>query len=84
MRCFQFNSGVQCDMTPQESRAIADTHSSDEAGPDLRSLGVQGNAHRPVVDAAGFEALASFAHILDGLCVVLQKDMAMGMSPIMS
>lgn len=53
----------------------ADTHSFDEAGPDLRSLGVQGDAHWPVVDAAWFEALASFTYVLDGLCVVLRKEM---------
>lgn len=60
-----------------QSRVDADTHAFDEASPDLWSLGVQSDAHWPVVDAAWFEALASFTYVLDGLCVVLQKEIKM-------
>lgn len=51
----------------------ARTHSLDEAGPDLWALGVQGNTNRSVLDTARLEALACLTHILDGLCMVLQK-----------
>ena len=49
------------------------THSFDQSGPDLWPLGVQGDAHGPVVDAAGLKALTGLANILDGLAVVLKN-----------
>ena len=49
------------------------THSFDQSGPDLGPLGVKGDAHWPVVDAAGLKALTGLADILDGLRVVLEN-----------
>lgn len=53
------------------------THSLDEASPDLWTLGIQGNANRPVLDAAWFEAFTRFTYVLDGLCMVLQSEIDM-------
>lgn len=50
-----------------------ETHSVDEARPDLRALGVQGDANGPVLDATGLKALTGLAYVLDGLCVVLPR-----------
>lgn len=46
----------------------------DEAGPDLWALGVQGDANRPVLDTTRLKALTCLTHVLDRLCMVLQRS----------